>query len=53
MKSRKFANNSTNTEAGEKLNTNLESLEFEIFKIHFELNLKTTNFYLIKLAANF
>jgi hypothetical protein len=31
----------------------LESLEFEIFKIHFELNLKTTNFYLIKLAANF
>jgi hypothetical protein len=53
VKNRKIAKNSRAIQAREKISTDLESLELYKFFIYVSLNLKTTKFYLIKLATNF
>jgi hypothetical protein len=53
MKNYIVSNNSATTKAREKISTGLESLEFLEILMYILLNLKTINFYLIKLATDF
>jgi hypothetical protein len=53
VKNHKIANNSTNTEAREKIRTDLAFLEFYNSLICVGPNLKQYNFHFIKLATDF
>ncbi len=52
VKNHEIVNNSTTSEAIEKISSNGEFLEFYNFLMYVWLNLKAIEFYLIKLANN-